>query len=188
MFDLLKTNVMIDLETLSTKYNAGILSIGAVKFDYQGVNSEFYVNVKLRSSKQFNLDISPDTMNWWAQQYEDNPEILQEMFKNGKDLEYALGDFVDWYGPDSMNTWGNGSDFDLVILTNAFNVFGMKTPWTYGHINCYRTLKGLIDKDRQLLPPKNKMHHNALADAKWQAEHMINMWKVWAGEDSLDIH
>lgn len=178
-FNLLKPNCMIDLETLSTSYNAGILSIGAVKFDHSGILDRFYASIKLKSTLKHGLDISQDTLNWWAEQRGD---VISSIFENADTLENTLDSFSDWYGTGSIDVWGNGADFDIVIMTSAYQKVDRKVPWHYRKINCYRTLKGLIDHDGALLPQKNEMSHNALADAEWQAKHCINMWKAWAGD------
>jgi hypothetical protein len=176
-FDLLRVNCMIDLETLATHFDAGVLSIGAVKFDYRGIQDRFYMNVKLSSTKKYNLFIDPDTLRWWNEQ---KPGIIESMFVKSVPLDVALLAFSEWYGKDSMNTWSNGSAFDQVILRNCYRKIDKKEPWDFWHENCYRTLKGLIDADKKLQPPVNEQLHNAMADAEWQANHMINMWYVWA--------
>lgn len=178
-FNLLKTNCMIDLETLSTRYDAGILSIGAVKFDHQGIQDKFYASVKLKSTVKHGLHISQDTLNWWAEQRGD---VINSIFENADTLDNTLESFSEWYGKDSLETWGNGADFDIVIMSTAYERVEKKVPWHYRKINCFRTMKGLIDPDGGLVPPKNENAHNALADAEWQALWAINMWKAWAGE------
>ena len=47
-----QTHIMIDLETLSTRAHATILSIGAVKFNIQdGIFEEFYINVDAKTCR-----------------------------------------------------------------------------------------------------------------------------------------
>jgi len=178
-FNLLRPNVMIDLETLGTHFDSGILSIGAVKFDYSGILDRFYVNVKLTSTKKYGLFIDPETLKWWGEQ---KPEAIESLFKNGIPLDEALQRFNEWYGKDSIFTWSNGSDFDQVIMRNAYRVVGSVEPWKYWDGLCYRTLKELIDPTRTFNPYANDVAHDALVDAERQAEHMITMWKLWAGE------
>ena len=38
-------HVMVDIETLGTTNNSVVLSIGAVKFDHQGLGEEFYAEI-----------------------------------------------------------------------------------------------------------------------------------------------
>ena len=170
---------MIDLETVSTFFDAGIISIGAVKFDYTGILDKFYVNVSLKSIKEFGLHVDPKTLKWWAEQ---KPGAIEALFKKSVSLPEALERFNDWYGEKSLPTFSNGCDFDQVIMRTSFRAVGSKERWDYWDGNCYRTLKNLLDGDKSLTPPVNEDAHNALADAEWQALHTINMWKAWAGE------
>lgn len=177
-FNLLRENCMIDLETTGTHFDAGILSIGAVKFDHTGILDQFYANVKLTSIKRIGMHIDPDTLKWWKEQ---KPEAIESLFRSSISIEDALDSFNSWYGDTSLPTWSCGIDFDSVIMRNAFKKTGRKEPWEYWHGNCFRTLKGLIDPDKTLQPYKNEELHNALSDAKHQALWCVNMWKVWAG-------
>lgn len=177
-FNLLKPNVMIDLETIGTHFDSGILSIGAVKFDYAGIHDRFYANVKLSSTKKYGLFIDPETLKWWNEQ---KPGVIESLFDKAVPLDVALQQFNDWYGTESLGTWSCGADFDQVIMRNAYRAVQMVEPWKYWDGQCYRTLKNLLDDDRVLDPSKNEMAHNALIDAERQAEHMIAMWKIWAG-------
>ena len=67
---------MIDIETLSTKPNALILTIGAIKFnrndDLKNIEDleTFYVRIDQNSCKKLNMDISKETLNWWGLQAE----------------------------------------------------------------------------------------------------------------------
>jgi DNA polymerase III epsilon subunit-like protein len=64
----MKTDIMIDLETLATSPNAAVLTIGAVKFDPFGdeVNEpnceKFYVRVDLDSCDRIGLVTNDDTI------------------------------------------------------------------------------------------------------------------------------
>lgn len=176
-FNLLKPNVMIDLETLGVHFDSGILSIGAVKFDYSGILDRFYVNVKLSSTKKYGFYIDPETLKWWGEQ---NPGAIESLFQNAIPLESALERFNEWYGPDSIPIWSNGADFDQVIMRNAYRVVGRVEPWKYWDGHCFRTLKELIDPNREFCPTK-EVAHNALEDSENQAVWAINMWKIWAG-------
>lgn len=73
---------------------------------------------------------------------------------------------------DSRLLWGNGSDFDNVILASAYRSCNLEVPWKFWNNRCYRTVKALR--------PDIKIHrsgtyHNALDDAVSQAEHLMRM-------------
>ena len=61
-------NLMFDIETLGTKRNSAVLSIGAVLFNQQAIISQFYVNIDLASNVQNARTIDSDTFYWWMAQ------------------------------------------------------------------------------------------------------------------------
>ncbi len=62
-----KLHYSVDLETLSTKYNSYILSVGVVEFDMLTGDTlgKFYSNT-YSSSGSYHIDIS--TVKWWMKQ------------------------------------------------------------------------------------------------------------------------
>lgn len=164
-------DVMVDLETMDNKPTSAITAIGAVVFDVKsGLQSEFYVKVDLQSSIDAGLTVSGDTVNWWLTQ---NEQARTEMAKKGIPLTEALQLFAEWL-PTGTKLWGNGASFDNAILSHAYAKVGKEQPWKFWDDRCYRTLKGMypnIKLDRQ------GTYHNALDDAKSQAEHFIKIFK-----------
>jgi hypothetical protein len=71
--------------------------------------------------------------------------------------------------------WGNGASFDQPILEACYKAVGRKAPWPYYAAMCYRTIKNLNKDCKEALPPNNDSHHNAEADALWQAQHLMNL-------------
>ena len=67
-------HAMIDLETLSTKPNAVILTIGGVKFDPYS-NTEptkgMYYRIDVDSQTAMGRDVMEDTVEWWGKQADD---------------------------------------------------------------------------------------------------------------------
>lgn len=166
-------SVMLDLETLSQKKTAAIVSIGATKFDESGIVDEFYININPLSCKEAGLHIQKETIDWWKQQ---KPEAYAALKDNRNSLEDALTKFSAWFGPKSLPTWGNGVSFDNVILENAYQSLGLNTPWKYYDERCYRTVVNLfgIAKIKQ---ENRTLHHNALDDAKAQTINLLSLFK-----------
>lgn len=160
-------NVMIDLETMDTASTAAIVSIGAVKFDKDGISDEFYSIIDLADCVQHGLTMSPSTVQWWISQ-----PNKSDTFDGNKSklLSSALLKFGGWI-PDNARVWGNGSDFDNAILRNAYNACSLSVPWKYYNNCCYRTFKNLFPT------PIDRVgtHHNALDDARSQALHLIKI-------------
>lgn len=172
--DLSKTNCEIDLETLGFRSNSVILSIGAVKFNENGVFDKFFVNVDPKDGKSYGLKINSETLEWWKKQKQG---VLQQAIKDAVPLKDGLVKFLEWYGNKSIPTYANGSAFDIPILESNFDACELKEPWKYWDIHCHRTTVGIFDKDKALLPEASGDLHNALVDSILQAEHLINIWK-----------
>ena len=95
--------VMIDLETMSTRSNAAICSIGAVKFTIEsGIIGTFYCTIEAQSCKNYGLHFSKETIEWWMRQ---NKEALKALTTNCIPLEDALTKFKEWYGEKSLFSW-----------------------------------------------------------------------------------
>ena len=62
------TNIMLDLETLGTKSDSVILSIGAAAFNEDSIINEFYTTINVQSCVEKGLKMYPDTVCWWANQ------------------------------------------------------------------------------------------------------------------------
>jgi exodeoxyribonuclease VIII len=165
--------VMLDLETLGTVPNSVITSIGAVKFNASGISSEFYTRVDIKSCTDLGLVIDPQTIIWWLGQT-DNARL--ELTKPGICLPKALLDFSEWIGADNSEIWGNGASFDNVVLSCSYTKCGIERPWKYSSDRCYRTIKCLYP---DIKIERFGEHHNALDDAKSQANHLISIfWPV----------
>lgn len=162
--------IMIDLETLGTKPNSAILSIGAVAFDDNKIHDEFYCNVDLNDSINFGKCIDADTVYWWLKQDSTAGSILEKnKIKVGDSLE-KLSDFIIHHSPREI--WANSPSFDLVMLKNSYDEYGVDTPWNFWIERDFRTFLSLTGAER-VYPT---IAHNALEDAKAQAQTLINYW------------
>lgn len=162
-------NVMIDLETYSTRYNAAIASIGAVKFQGDEILDTFYCTVAADSCKAMGLHFDKETLDWWSRQ---SKEARQALLKDNVDLKTALREFAVWYGDRSLPTWGNGAGFDNVIMDNAYRSAGMTRPWLPWEDRCFRTMKNIVNIP---IDARQGVYHNALDDAMHQTRHLIKI-------------
>lgn len=170
------TEVMLDLETMSTHDNASIVSIGAVKFTLPtiatlgGVVDTFYVNVDLASSQDAGLHVESRTVSWWSQQSEAARAALTI---DPVPLVDALHSFTKWFGVEnSKPIWANPATFDLTILGNAYKALGLHEPWEFYHERCYMTLRKFFPSLPYIKPD---VPHDALQDAIAQTQHLIKM-------------
>ena len=166
-------NIMIDLETMGSGSNAAIVSVGAVVFDENGIGATFYRKVSLKDSVSLGLDIDTDTVLWWMKQSDEARAELTD--SDSFSLGSVLSEFSDFArGGGHTVVWGCGSDFDNVILANAWGKAfpHIKLPWEFWNNRCYRTVKNLF---RDVKMERTGTHHNALDDAISQAEHLIKI-------------
>lgn len=171
----MKTDIMIDLETLDVLPTATILSIGAVKFDPFGDDvanpdcEKFYARINIDSCEELGLTISPDTLDWWAKQ---SKEAQEEAFNpEGRiDIKDAMNQLYKFcWG--AKRVWSHGAGFDLVICEHIFSKLQKSCPWKFWECRDTRTLYDLgIDPNR---PPILK--HHALEDAWNQAVGVQNV-------------
>ena len=161
-------HVMLDLETFGTDANSVIVSIGAVVFDFENDFTEnWYQCIDARSCVDVGLVMTPETVMWWLKQSDE----ARSMFKvQGMDLTTALKLFDSWIVEhDPVGVWGNGSDFDNVLIANACKAVGRPLPWKYYKNMCFRTVKNLFKVEMK----REGVHHNALDDAV----HQMNVLK-----------
>lgn len=174
-------HIMLDLETLGVAPGCKVLSIGAVEFGTGGLGAEFYSEVDRLS--QPGLVENPATLKWWESQ---PAEVRDRLFTNTTrkpTMRQALEGFNEWLGrlgqPKDLVVWGNGADFDQPILLAAYATIETAQAWGTYNNRCYRTLKDLAPQVKLV---RQGAKHNALDDAKTQAEHAIRLMKelkVW---------
>lgn len=180
-------SVMVDLETMGSGNQSAIVSIGAFKFDLytpQGPEQiedlqRFYVNVSLKSSMAAGLKADPDTIMWWMGQ---DAAARSKLTSSPLDLQAALHQFAAFMN-GGFFLWGNGATFDNVILRNAYDAAGIKTPWHYTKDMCYRTYKNLHGKAVPFV--REGTAHNALDDAITQALHLQKIMAHIKGQPAL---
>ena len=169
--------IMLDLETMGNGSNAAIIAIGAVKFNLHGIYDTFYDMISLESSMAEGLVVDPGTITWWMNQSEDARSIFKsDMITN---LRPALSEFANWIGNPDTEIWGNGVDFDSVVLANAYKATGIPLPWNFRYNRCYRTMKNMYDMFE--MDETGCTKHCAIDDAKAQAEHLIDILKQIKG-------
>ncbi|WP_255586351.1 3'-5' exonuclease [Providencia sp. R33] len=170
-------HVMVDLEGMSTHNNAAIVSIGAVAFEPSTgeIGPTFYQVVDLPSCQSAGLHIDADTVIWWMKQ---SSEARSAIVADGVNLRRALHD-LNCFAEDSLTedvqVWGNGVDYDNVILRNAYIAVDLEPFWKHWNNRCVRTI---VELGRNAgIDPKKTLQfegeqHNALADAIHQAKYV----------------
>ncbi|EJE4505861.1 3'-5' exoribonuclease [Escherichia coli] len=173
-------HLMIDLETMGKNPNAAIISIGAIFFDPQtgDMGPEF--------SKTIDLDtaggvIDRDVIKWWLKQ---SREAQSAILTDEIPLDDALLQLREFIAENSgeffVQVWGNGANFDNVILRRSYERQGIPCPWHYHNDRDVRTIVELgkaIDFDARTAIPFEGERHNALDDARYQAKYVSAIWQ-----------
>lgn len=161
-------HVMVDLETMGMPPHGVICSIGAVNMN---TDAEFSQQINWPNSvRLYGRTMHPETIAWWLQKSGAARESIDP--SRGLGLRHSLEKFVHWLKDQgSVILWGNGSDFDNVLLANACDATDIAWPIPYNHNRCYRTV-------RELFPVKvnfKGVKHTALDDARFQASILKNI-------------
>ena len=161
-------DIMLDLETLSTRPDATILTFGACKFNpykQEEITQGIYFRINVDEQIALGRHVDDNTIEWWGKQAEDvyaeafdpNDRISLEQFTQ------ELNRFI--VGAD--NIWAQGPVFDIVILENLYRQLQLPCPWQFWQIRDSRTLLSSLGDPRE----KNKAGlHNALEDCVSQAQ------------------
>lgn len=175
--------VMVDIETLGTRSTSQILSIGACKFDPDTgeITDTFHRVIDRTLDHPQEITVDQSTIDWWEKQ-SDAAKAASYHSPDGEPPEVVLKAFAAWVTPNSQ-IWGNGSDFDNVIMAHSYAVFGIPLPWKFFNNRCYRTMKNMFPK---VGFTRHGTYHSAVDDAITQAKHLMSILKLMrAGQSAI---
>ena len=175
--------VFFDIETLSTKKRALVLSAGFVVINPTKYE-DFHTIVKRGVTVKFNAaeqsvkrHIDKDCINnFWRKL---PPEAQKIMVPSDKDI--LIKDFYEAIAPlgyvQDARWYCKGPHFDAAILESLFEDFDMRAPWGYNNIRDVRTW--MEDHTGSCIPieeiPEGFIHHDALHDAARDAWSMLKV-------------
>ncbi|MBB7619420.1 3'-5' exonuclease, partial [Escherichia coli] len=174
------THLSVDLETMGTNPDAPINSIGGKFFDPTTgeMGPEFSKAIDLETSGGI---IDRKTIKWWAKR---SREAQSAIFTDEIPLDDALLQLREFINENSgesfVQIWGNGANFDNVILRRSYERQGIPCPWRYYNDRDVRTIVELgnsIGFDVRMAIPFEGVPHNALDDARHQAKQVSAIWQ-----------
>lgn len=180
------THLMVDLETMSKKPGAPLVSVGAVFFDPASgkTGAEYYQVISLESSMSFGARPDASTILWWLKQ---SPEARSAIVVDDTvGLVEALEQFLDFIAENAANDsknvqlWGNGSSFDCPLLEAAFELADTPFPiphWNYRDVRTVVELGKAVGLNSRYDIPFEGDQHNALADARHQVKYVSAIWQ-----------
>lgn len=176
--------IIVDIETLSTKSNACVLTLGAILFDrndnkkydleYLNKNNKtFYIRIKKESCDNLSLDVSKDTLDWWKRQPK---ESRYEVFDHPDriDIKDALI-LLSKFASGCEVFWSQGA-FDYIILENIYKILDINVPWKFWQIRDSRTLFDVCNINIKNINSEGL--HNALSDCYRQYLGKIEAFKA----------
>ena len=170
-------HVMVDIETMGVNPNAPVMSIGWVRFDKDGVDraSAKEVHLSLDIEIKSGAVVDASTIKFWMKQPDDARRRLfrpddVESYDSPSDSLYVFRNALP-YGDDLLGIWGNGANFDNVLLRQCYERHHIPVNWPFYKERCFRTLKTLLPN--VAAPPFTGIKHGAMDDAVHQAEHAV---------------
>ena len=170
------TAVMLDLETLGTRPDCVIMTLGAVKFNPFDNDSEpgpgIYLRMDIEEQLALGRTVDDSTIEWWAQQDE---RVRTEAWEGGDrssihDLKRELNRFL--VGVDDI--WSQGPVFDIAILEDLYRSQKWGFPWSFWQIRDSRTLFKITN---HRLEKSRDQAHNALMDCVYQAQAVQSIYQ-----------
>lgn len=178
-------HIMIDLETLSTAPDAGIIQIGAQLFDPTAAEEDCLIgdgiclNVDPQAVMDAGMRIDWSTLHWWMSQ----PDAFQTLAAPGEGLLLSkalteLSAFVNANGGRWAKIWANGAAFDPPVLESSYRRCRLDVPWSYNNVLDMRTMKWLAPDVMKVTP---NLAHNALSDCRAQALYVARCYRALKG-------
>ncbi|HAU9045748.1 TPA: exonuclease [Escherichia coli] len=173
-------HLMIDLETMGKNPDAPINSLAGKFFDPATgeMGPEFSKTIDLETAGGV---IDRDTIKWWLKQSREAQSAILTDEIPLDDALLQLREFIDENsGEFFVQVWGNGANFDNVILRRSYERQEIPCPWRYTNDRDVRTIVALglvMDFDARSVITFEGERHNALHDARYQAKYVSAIWQ-----------
>ncbi len=171
-------DLMCDVECLGKGEDAALVSLGAVFFDLktQTMGPTFLRTINLATAVRDGGTMDAATVIWWMRQ---GDAARHSIAYNGQDIRKVLQDFSDWIKEtcrhEDVRPYGNSNSFDLPKIETAMGRIGMKVPWHFINVRCFRTMRAMYPSVEYNPAEKGDGGHNALIDAQFQIAHLFKI-------------
>lgn len=165
-------HMMIDLETVDTGNDAGIIQVGVAVFDPYGdrmITTKQW-NVNLMDSLLCGGTVSKDTIEWWRTKTTDQARYSVTTGGSTNRISsvlHMLGEVYNQHGCGRV--WSHGLTFDIAILNGYYTRAGKEPPWRYTAARDTRTRFEDAAEMGWSKPDRGPTAHTAEADAVAQA-------------------
>jgi hypothetical protein len=159
---------MIDLETLGTKSDTAVLSLGAVIFNREEILKKQLWHFNLNEQLKVKRSVTGDTLTWWMNQSESARGVFAKCNTEGILARQFVESFDQFIGTQKLKVWSNGASFDVPIIENLLCQAGAQIPWKFWDVRCYRTMKAMFSIEIGVI--RDGVAHDALDDAIFQTK------------------
>lgn len=142
----MRTDVMVDIETLGTSKGSAIFQIAAVAFDITTGQIKDKTNVFGDIAMYRDLQVDGATLKWWL---ETDAELLRKLLSDERakpEVEMIIA-FLRWIhglsedgSMKDVYLWGNGILFDNAKISDLCDKVGLNYPINYKNDRDVRTL------------------------------------------------
>lgn len=141
-----RIDVMVDLETLGTDFNAVVFQVAAAGFDIEtgAILSEFSEIADISNLQEEDGVINGGTLKWWLNT---DMYLLADLLDKGESLSARdiFKQFHGWLtklheGFENVYLWGNGILFDNAIIRYKLENYGLGYPIFYRNDRDVRTI------------------------------------------------
>lgn len=175
-------NAMIDLETFGTRAGCVLRSIGIALFDPEGDGhgETYYANFREEEQREFGAHYESSTVQWWERQ----PQFVQDQLITNQRNFYEVADEIIEFirGNKARFVWGQGANFDSVLLQHSFELAEKKVPWLFYNTSDTRTIYRAAGFDTKSIQ-RLGTYHNALDDAKHQIRCVQASYRILRGRN-----
>lgn len=182
----MRTDIMVDIETLGNQTGSTIFQIAAVAFDIKTGKTIATFNKIADIEKNMFVHVTGSTIKWWLNT---NKELLTDLLNKGKgSSEELLGDFHKWLTSDNLQgdiyLWGNGILFDNKMIQYQFEEEGLNYPIFYRNDRDVRTIVdlagaklGLTERElKEKYRDSSLVEHDAFDDVKYQIQLVVGCY------------
>lgn len=167
-------NIMIDIETVSTKMNSAVIQVAMLRFDWEGnISDEITLELALDEQIHKGLDINSGTLSWWL---DTNPDHLKHLLNNGQNVDSILN-IIKKYITFEDYLWCHAT-FDIPVLNNLFSTYNCKIPWAFKKVRDIRTLVDLANLDLTQYNWDQEKTHDALDDCRFQVKYCCDAYRM----------
>ena len=175
-------DLMLDLETMGNDSDSVIVQIAMVMFDRQTGEIDkdtFLTNISIDSCLNKGMKVTGSTIEFWLKQ------TGRDFLDNTVSINTAIEAVKTYYqrksmfGKNNIYLWSHAT-FDAVILSSAFKMCGVKSPFPYKNFRDIRTLTDLAQLDlKKTFTDKSgpQKDHNALHDCIFQISYCVSCFQ-----------